>query len=90
MTRCRQIGLPVRAVGLVPVSEKKKLYALDAVEIWAALEESVQQQNRYVKLLNLVDDGKRASFANAAAWITHLRKLAEKTAAPEDEMTTWG
>lgn len=84
VTRCRQIGLPVKAVGLVPGSEKKKLYALDAIEIWSALEESVQQQNRCVKLLNLVDDGKRPSFTNAAAWITRLRKIAEEMAEPED------
>lgn len=84
VTRCRQVGLPVKAVGLVPGSEKKKLYALDAVEIWSALEESIQQQNRYVKLLNLVDEGKRPSFTNAVAWVTHLRKLAQETAESKD------
>jgi hypothetical protein len=75
LTRCRQVGIPIRVVGLAPGSDREKLYALDPAELWSALEESVRQQSRYARLLNMQDQGARLSFPSAAAWIVHYRKI---------------
>ncbi len=45
------------------------------LELRRALEESVQLQSHYAKLLNLWDGGKRRTFENGDAWIDRLREL---------------
>lgn len=53
VTRCRQLGLPVETAGLLNGSRlPRKLYALNTRLLWTALEQAVQQINRYVLLLN--------------------------------------
>ena len=40
-----------------------------------ALEESVELQSHYAKLLNMYDGGKRTQFDSADAWIKRLADL---------------
>lgn len=44
-------------------------------ELAEALAESVELQSHYAALLNLLDGGKRAAFADVDAWIQRLRDL---------------
>ena len=75
LTRCRQVGLPIKAVGIAPGSDRQKLYNLDIAELWVALEECVKQQNRYAQLVSLQDGCPRRMFSGVPAWIVHLREL---------------
>jgi hypothetical protein len=86
VTRCRQRGLPIEAVGRVPGNRLlQKLYALDIPIVWLALEEAVKQIGRYARLLSLQDGETRPSFAGAAAWIRHCRTLENQTSTPSSE-----
>jgi hypothetical protein len=78
VTRCRQIGLPIKTVGAVQGgNNRKKLYILDILELWSALEASLKQHSRYARLLNYQDSGTRPTFRGAAGWIVQLRKTAK-------------
>jgi hypothetical protein len=76
ITRCRQVGLPVEAVGLVSNSRlPRKLYALDTPILWQALQEAVQQIDRYAMILNSLDQSaQRQVFRNPGMWIQHIRQ----------------
>lgn len=77
ITCCRQIGLPIKAIGKVAGGNNKvSVYTLDLVELWSALEKSVQQQGRYARLLGYLDNrSRRLVFPGPAAWIAHLRRV---------------
>ena len=71
--------------------------APSAAELMFALEELVQLQSHYAKLLNMHDGGERHGFCNAAEWIARLRETgklendkSERTAAaaPDSESTS--
>src|SRR5215469_10115053 len=79
LTRCRQVGLPIKAVGIAPGSDRQKLYNLDIAELWLALEECVKQQNRYARLITMQDGCPRPLFSGPTAWIAHLRKLDKRS-----------
>ena len=78
VTRCRQVGLPVEAVGLVSNSRlPRKLYALDTPILWQALQEAVQQIDRYALILNTLDQSaQRQIFRGPGTWIQHVRQTA--------------
>lgn len=83
VTRCRQVGLPVEAVGLAEGSDRQKLYALDASFLWLALEEAVQQINRYALLLNSGDrSAQYPRFRTMAIWIEHVRGIEKARSKP--------
>jgi hypothetical protein len=87
VTRCRQLGLPVEAAGVVNGSRPPhKLYVLDSAVLWFALQEAVRQIDRYALLLNTVDQSAQCrTFRNPGAWIEHLRRLAssDQTKSPQ-------
>lgn len=79
VTRCRQVGLPITPVGFAPGSDRTKLYTLDVPFLWLALEEAVQQINRYALILNSEDQSAQCpTFRTMAMWIQHVH-LMEKT-----------
>ena len=83
VTRCRQVGLPVEAVGLAEGSDREKLYALDAPFLWRALEEALQQINRYALILNSEDRTAQYSrFRTMATWIEHVRGIEKARSKP--------
>ena len=52
VTRCRQVGIPLRCVGFPNGSKlPRKLYALDYPILWRALEQAVKQIDRYTLLI---------------------------------------
>jgi hypothetical protein len=64
------------------MSEPKILSATAAAElvdeikrVRLALEESVQLQSHYAKLLNMYDSGERRGFASADVWIERLIEI---------------
>jgi hypothetical protein len=77
ITRCRQVGLPIEAVGLVSNSRlPRKLYALDTPILWQALQEAVQQIDRYALVLNTLDQSaQRQIFRGPGTWIQHIRQM---------------
>ena len=76
VTRCRQIGLPITAVGFAPGSDRTKLYALDVPFLWFALEEALQQINRYARILNSEDNSAQCpTFRTMAMWIQHIHQI---------------
>lgn len=77
VTRCRQLGLPVEADGLLNGSRlPRKLYTLNTGLLWFALEEAINQINRYALLLNSLDDSADCrTYRNPAIWIEHVRRL---------------
>lgn len=79
VTRCRQIGLPVEPVGLLNGSRlPRKLYALNTNLLWIALQEAVQQVNRYALLLNSREESADCrTFRNLALWMEHVNRLQE-------------
>lgn len=74
---CSDAGLPIKLVRTVKLgTDIQGIYALDAVEVWAALERSLQEQNRYSRLLTSLDRAtNRPLFADPAAWIAHLKEI---------------
>ena len=77
VTRCRQLGLPLQPVGLLNGSKPpRKLYALNANLLWIALEEAVQQINRYALILNSRENSSDCrTFRNLALWMEHVNRL---------------
>lgn len=84
VTRCRQVGLPVEAVGLAEGSDREKVYVLDASFLWLALEEAVQQINRYALLLNSEDRTAQCpTFRTVAVWIENVRGIEKARSKPQ-------
>jgi len=52
-----------------------KITNKDFAELKEALEESVNLQSHYAKLLNMYDNGKRIEFKNADEWIERLKNI---------------
>jgi len=77
VTRCRQLGLPLEADGFLSGSRlPRKLYTLNTNLLWIALEEAVQQINRYALLMNSREGCTDCrTFPNLAMWIEHVRRL---------------
>jgi hypothetical protein len=77
VTRCRQLGLPVEAAGLLSGTRPpRKLYTLNTALLWLALEEAVKQIDRYALILNSRDHSTKChTFRNPATWIQHLHRL---------------
>jgi hypothetical protein len=77
VTRCRQLGLPVEAAGLVNGSKPpRKLYTLDTRLLWLALEKALEQINRHALILNSIDHSADCrTYRNPAMWIEHVRRL---------------
>jgi hypothetical protein len=77
VTRCRQLGLPIQSVGLLNGSKPpRKLYALNASLLWIALEEAVQQINRYALLFNSRENSSNCrTFRNLVLWMEHVNRL---------------
>ena len=77
VTRCRQLGLPVGAAGLLSGSRlPRKLYTLNTGLLWRALEEALQQINRHALILNSIDHSADCrTYRNPAIWIQHVRQL---------------
>lgn len=77
VTRCRQLGVPLQAVGFANGTKlKTKLYALDAAFLWLALEEALQQINRYALILNSGDQTAQCpTFRTMALWIKHVHQI---------------
>jgi len=76
VTRCRQLGIPLQAIGIVNGSRPpQKLYALDAPFLWLALEEALQQINRYALILNSGDQSAQCpTFRTMAMWVQHVHQ----------------
>ena len=70
VTRCRQVGLPIVAVGYVPGKGGRRLYTLDAPVLWSALEEAVKELNRHVPL----NDTDRRFLRGPGHWIECLKR----------------
>ena len=77
LAQCRQIGLPLEAVGRADGSPlASKLYVLDTRLLWVALDEALQQVNRYALLLNFLDSGSQCqTFRGVGLWIEHVRRI---------------
>lgn len=77
VTRCRQLGLPLEAAGLLNGSRlPRKLYTLNTRLLWLALEEAVQQINRYALLINSREGCSDCrTFASLTVWIEHVNRL---------------
>ena len=77
VTRCRQLGLPIEAVGLLNGSRlPRKLYKFNTRLLWIALEEAVQQINRYALLLNNREARSECrTFRSTALWMEHVQRL---------------
>lgn len=77
VTRCRQLGLPIEAAGLLNGSRPpRKLYKFNTRLLWIALEEAVQQINRYALLLNSWEASSNCrTFRNAALWMGQIQRL---------------
>ena len=77
VTRCRQLGIPLQDIGIVNDSRPpRKLYALDAPFLWLALEEALQQINRYALILNSGDQSAQCpTFRTMAMWIQHVHQM---------------
>jgi hypothetical protein len=77
VTRCRQLGLPVEAAGLLNGSRlPRKLYTLNTRLLWSALGEAVKQINRHALILNTLDHSADCpTYRNPAMWIEHVRRL---------------
>lgn len=77
VTRCRQLGLPVEAAGLLNGSRlPRKLYTLNTRLLWFALEEAVKQIDHYALILNSRDHAAdRRTYRNPGMWIEHVRHL---------------
>lgn len=84
VTRCRQLGLPVEAAGLLNGSRlPRKLYTLNTGVLWFALEEAVKQIDRYALILNSRDhSAKCRTFRNPAMWIEHVHRLEKLKSKP--------
>lgn len=77
VTRCRQLGLPVEAAGLLNGSRlPRKLYKLNTRLLWFALEEAVKRIDRYALILNSCDHTADCqTYRNPAIWIEYVRQL---------------
>lgn len=77
VTRCRQLGLPLETAGLLNGSRlPRKLYTLNTRLLWLALEEALNQINRYALILNTLDHSADCrTYRNPAMWIEHVRRL---------------
>jgi hypothetical protein len=84
ITRCRQLGLPVEAAGLLNGSRPpRKVYTLNTALLWFALEEAVKQIDRYGLILNSRDhSAKCRTFRNPAVWIQHVHRLEKLNSKP--------
>ena len=86
VTRCRQIGIPITAVGFAPGSDRTKLYALDVPFLWFALEEALQQINRYARILNNEDHSAQyPTFRTMAMWIQHIHQIQKTQRKPTNK-----
>ncbi|HEY6252025.1 MAG TPA: hypothetical protein VI685_18875 [Candidatus Angelobacter sp.] len=77
VTRCRQLGLPLEAAGFLNGNRlPRKLYTLNTHLLWLALEEAVQQINRYALLFNSREGSSDCrTFRNLAIWMEHVQRL---------------
>lgn len=84
VTRCRQIGIPLEPVGFARDTRlPTKLYSLDAPFLWLALEEALQQINRYALILNSEDQSAQCpTFRTMAIWIEHVRGIEKARSKP--------
>lgn len=74
VTRCKQVGLPIAAVGYMPGKGARRLYALDAPLLWSALDQAVTELNHCSSLRNGDDRKNRLSLRSAGNWIAHIQK----------------
>ena len=90
VTRCRQLGIPLQAIGIVNGSRPpQKLYALDAPFLWLALEEALQQINRYALILNSGDQSAQyPTFRTIAMWIQHVHQMEKARRKPRSHQKT--
>ena len=84
VTRCRQLGLPVEAAGLLNGSRlPRKLYTLNTRLLWFALEEAVKQIDRHALILNSRDHAAKCpTFRKPAMWIQHVHRLEKLKSKP--------
>lgn len=88
VTRCRQLGLPLETAGLLNGSRPpRKVYTLNTNLLWIALQEAVQQINRYALLINSRESCSDCRmFRNLALWMEHVNRLQNlKPKAPSQE-----
>ena len=87
ITRCRQLGIPLQVVGFANGTRlPTKLYALDAPFLWLALEEALQQINRYALILNSEDQSAQyPTFRTMATWIKHVHQREKPRSKPRSQ-----
>lgn len=72
---CRKIGLPLKPAN---TPGGPRMYRLDPMKLWHGLERSIEEQNRYRRLLNYLDECKtRSTFADPTAWLRHVKRLSQ-------------
>lgn len=77
VTRCRQLGLPLETAGLLDGSRlPRKVYTLNTNLLWIALQEAVQQINRYALLINSREGCSDClTSRNLAQWMEHVNGI---------------
>jgi len=90
VTRCRQLGIPLEGIGILNGSRPpRKIYALDAPFLWLALEEALQQINRYALILNSGDQSAQCpTFRTIAMWIQHVHQIEKARQKPRSHKKT--